>query len=496
MGAMLTPRPHRRSTFAASRSDLFTKYQGARIASNRARRFIETECLVPEGTGLGQPYRLRPTHRRWLRRALDHEKLTVVISGPRGMGKTGWMAAVGVWALYDRPGAQVLFISTSGRTAQIAYQRAVRIIETSDRLRKQAMVYRNKADPWTELPLRGSVMRPLPAEEKYIVGQAPTIVLLDEIGYVSHDVLEAMQTSLGKTPGSVLIAFGTPGLGVVDSDSTPNQMWQLRQLARSESPPPDLEYIEHAAQPGADPAAIATWRQAYGELLDDLTSSRAVAHDFATLPPSRFGQMRLGLWTDHENAWMPRSAWEALTIDDRPLEPGAIISLGFDGSVGGHLGNDSTALVAYEVASSRLVVLGHWKGEIRRQDVLDTIEQAFTRYSVQRMYADPPWWRSELQQLAEQLGDDLVIEWNTASAPRMGPASDAFLAAVLKRELQHDGHQALRAHVLNAVAKRTAAGDVVTRDARRPRDTDLAIAAILAYEAARTWTEPPTPAIW
>lgn len=451
------------------------------------------------GRGEGKPYRLRPVHRRWLREAFDHEALTTVVSGPRGMGKTGWMAPVGVWALFARPGAQVLFLGTSMRAAMRGYGRAVRIIEQSARLSEAAMVYRNKAEPWVELPTRGAIMRPLPAEERYIVGEAPSLILMDELGYVDSDTYEAMQTSLGKQDGATLVAYGTPGIGVVDTDSTPNTMYRLRTLATSANPPEDLRYVEHAARVTDDPADKATWKRAYGGLLGDLVTERAVAHDFATMPPARFGQMRLGLWTDHEAAWMPRDAWEALGIERAPLSDGALISLGFDGSAS----RDSTALVAHEAATGRVVVLGHWAGShtppgrpIPRALVVQAIDDAFERYEVSQLYADPWHWRSELQALAERYGEERVIEWNTASSVRMGPATDAFLAAVLKGELTHDGSAELTAHVYNAVAKRTAQGDVIARDARRPRDTDLAIAAILAYEAGRTWIEPPRPAIY
>jgi phage terminase large subunit-like protein len=496
IGAMTTrTRPKRRATFRAPATDLFDRYT-QRMPSRRARAFIEAECIVPMGRGQGKRYELRPTHRRWLREAFDHKALSVIISGPRGMGKTGWMAAVAVWALYDRPGAQVIIASTSLGRAMKAYTRAVRIIEASPRLEEQAMVYRNAASPWVELPARGAQLTPMTAEEKYLVGEAPSLVLIDEVGYVTSSTWEALQTSLGKDPSSssTLVAFGTPGLGVVDTDSTPNMMWAMRRLARSERPPADLRYVEHAARPTDDPSDRRTWKRAYGELLGDLVEARAVAHDYATLAPARFGQMRLGLWTQHETAWMPVDAWDAMAIDTRPLDPGAVVSLGFDGSIS----RDSTALVALEDATGRLVVLGHWPGAgtpVPRGEVMATIERAFADYTVTVMLADPWHWRLELEQLRQHLGER-VMEWNTASIARMGPASDAFLAAVLTGELCWDGTPELRAHALNAVAKRTAAGDVIARDARRPAATDLATAAILAYEARRTWAPEPTPAIW
>jgi hypothetical protein len=451
---------------------------------------------VPSGRGAGKPYRLRPTHRRWLREAFDHDAEVIVVSGPRGLGKTGWMAAVAVWAAYDRPGASVILASTAMRTALHSYSRAVRIIETNPRLDEQAMIYRNKADPYVELPIVGSFIRPLPAEERYIVGEAPSLVLIDEVGYVESDTWEALQTSLGKIDDATLIAFGTPGLGVVGSDDRPNVMYAMRELERAGEAPETLRYIEHAARPSDDPANKRTWKRA-NPLLGDLVSERTVAHDFATMSASRFGQMRLGLWTQHETSWMPAETWDQLPVEPGPLDPGSLISLGFDGSVS----RDSTALVAHEPARGRIVVLGHWRLEpgqrsIDRTLVLAAIDAAFTDHNVTRLYADPWHWRRELAELAERYGEERVIEWNTASPARMGPASDAFMASAMSGELTVDGSSELRAHALAAVAKRTAQGDMIARDARRPRDTDLITAAILAHEASRTWIEIPTPRIY
>jgi phage terminase large subunit-like protein len=210
------------------------------------------------------------------------------------------------------------------------------------------------------------------------------------------------------------------------------------------------------------------------------------------MPAARFGQMRLGLWTQHELAWMLAADWDALDVEPGAPEPGAVIALGFDGSVR----RDSSALVAHEPATGRLYVLGHWKGEIPRGEVMATIDRAFTTHNVIALFADPWFWRVELQELAARLGAERVLEYNTASVQRMGPAADAFMASVLTRQLAWDGTPELRAHVLNAVARRTPAGDVIARDARRPRDTDLAIAAILAHEASRTQELPPEPAVW
>jgi phage terminase large subunit-like protein len=267
----------------------------------------------------------------------------------------------------------------------------------------------------------------------------------------------------------------------------PNLMWSIRERSRGDSPPPAVRYLEYSADPGADPSKLSTWRQAnpgVGTLVDP----KAIANDYATMPLSRFGQMRLGLWTQHESAWLPVDAWDALEVQPGPPPDGATLTLGFDGSASG----DTTALVAYEPATARLAVLGYWERppgakawSVPRPAVTDTVRMAFGRYNVVTMLADPWGWRESLQEWAEEWGEDRVLEWNSAHPARMGPAADAFRTAVMAGELAWDGHQAMRSHILSAVAKVTPAGDVIVKDARHPQYIDLAVAAILAREGAR-----------
>ena len=478
----------RRATFQDPGGDLFAKYERIRDRAARCIAFIEGECLVPEGRGTGKPYRLRPYQKRTIKRLLAKGVIVGVLSAPRGWSKSGLAAAIAVWALYDREAAQVLICSTSLRTAKIIYSRAARIIELNPALEAHAQVFRNAAEPYVELPGRGSKMIPLPAEEKYIVGGSPTMIIVDELGYVTADTYEAMQTSLGKTVDRFLLGIGTPGLGGVGTDSEPNQMWSMRQRALSDSPAKGVVWVEYAAGQDDDPSKRATWRKA-NPALGDLVGYREVELDFETMPPSRFAQMRLGRWTQSETAWMPIDTWERLDVvgPAGSCADGTLVALGFDGSAT----TDTTALVAFELTTGRFVVLGHWKKpdnarewQVPRAEVMAVIDAAFTRLAVVMYYGDPWYWRAEHQELRQRWGDR-IQEFNTASAVRMGPATDALMTAVRTRAVAWDGTEALRVHILAAVAKRTQAGDVIVKDARHPQPIDIAVAAILAHEAGR-----------
>lgn len=490
-------RNKRRSTFDAPKTDLWDKYARYTNRVERAIAFIESELRVPTGRNVGKRVKLLPFQLDDIAVMLDDGTVVCIISEPRGAGKTGTAAFLLVWALYDVEGAQVLALSTGMRTARLSYDRAVRIIDYNPRLAAQALVQTNATAPTVELPSRGSIMFPLPAEEKHIVGMGPYLAVVDEVGYVDEPTYGAMQSALGKVDGSRLLGFGTPGLGTVEADGQPNIMYDLRTKALSPEPPAGLRYIEHAADPHDDPSLEATWRKA-NPGLGILVDVAAVRLDYQTLSPARFGQMRLGLWTQHESAWMQAEVWDRLEIDPLEIPQGEAVGLGFDGSTSG----DATALVAISLVTGRLQVVNVWarpagvkRWQVPRKAVMDAIHDCFERWTVAGLYADPWHWRSELQELAKRYNTtsrQVVQEFNTGARVRMGPATDAFMADAMEGRIKWDGHPELRAHMLAAIAVRTPLGDVLVKDARKPQRIDAAVAAVLANEVRRL-TEPRKP---
>lgn len=110
---------------------------------------------------------------------------------------------------------------------------------------------------------------------------------------------------------------------------------------------------------------------------------------------------------------------------------------------------------------------------------------AFDRYDVAELAADPWGWRSEIEQWAKRHGERRVVEWNTANAQRMAPATDRLYQAVTTKAVAHDGDSRLALHVAHCVAKPTPMGDLVSKDKRgSPRKIDAAVAAIVAFDRA------------
>ena len=160
--------------------------------------------------------------------------------------------------------------------------------------------------------------------------------------------------------------------------------------------------------------------------------------------------------------------------------------LAFDGSASG----DSTALVGCTL-DGHLWVEGVWENpgdprwRVPREDVDIAVEMAFAHYDVVELAADPWGWRSEIEQWAKRHGERRVVEYNTAYASRMAPATDRLYQAVVTKAVTHDGDSRLAAHIAHCVAKRTPMGDLVSKDKRgSPRKIDAAVAAIVAFDRA------------
>lgn len=94
-------------------------------------------------------------------------------------------------------------------------------------------------------------------------------------------------------------------------------------------------------------------------------------------------------------------------------------------------------------------------------------------------------WRSEIEDWAKRHGERRVLEWNTAHAARMAPATDRLYQACVTNAVTHDGDPRMAAHIAHCVAKRTPQGDLVSKDKKSsPRKIDAAVAAIVAFDRA------------
>ena len=443
----------------------------------RRIRFIQRFVSVTKGVGAGKPFKLRAWQKDILLGSYAPGIRTALVSLPRANGKSALAAALAVAELFCGPdSAEVLVVASDQRQASIVFNLARRMIETSPELAARAQVYKDKI----VIPHNDATMIALPADPAALHGWDPSLLIVDELHVVTADVWEAVTSVTGKRPESLVLAISTPA-------TTPDSiMWKLVEHGRSRTDP--AFFLKEFAAP--DGCAVDD-RTAWGignPAMGDFLAEDGMAAAQRTLREPVFRQLRLGQWVKGSDAWLPFGAWELCKDDLRALSEGERVVLGFDGSASG----DSTALVGVTVGPKpHVFVLAVWENpgdpqwRVPRADVSDAVDDAFHRFDVVEMAADPWGWRSELEAWAARYGERRVIEYNTAFAKRMAPATDRFYASVVDRNLTHDGDHRLTAHLSHAVAKRTPMGDLIAKDRRgSPRKIDAAVAAIVALDRA------------
>jgi phage terminase large subunit-like protein len=446
--------------------------------ASRRLRFIREQCLVPRGHGAGKQVRLREFQREIIRGAFAPGIRTALVSIPRANGKTALAAMLGLAELFvGPPSAEVLIVASDQRQADLTLKLARRMVELNPVLAERVHVFRDRL----VVPENDALLLPLPAEPGGLHGHDPSLLILDELHVVTREVFEAASTAAGKRAESLTLAISTP------SSSPDSLMWELVQHGRT-GDDPAFYLKEFAAPAGCAVDDRSAWKVANPALADSrpFLAEDALAAVVRTTREPVFRQLRLGQWTSGAVSWLPWGAWATRADPARVVADRERVVLAFDGSASG----DSTALVGCTL-DGHVWLEGLWENpgdprwRVPRGDVDAAVDVAFARYDVLELAADPWGWRSELEVWAARHGELRALEWNTANAARMAPATDRLYQGVVTGALTHDGDSRLAAHVAHCVAKSTTLGDLVSKDKRNsPRKIDAAVAAIVAYDRA------------
>lgn len=464
----------------------FSAYPGDR--AGRRERFISEYLLTPKGVGVKDPLRLRPFQRKIVRGAFAPGVRSALVSIPRGNGKSALAAALALAEMFVGPdSAEALVVASDQRQAMIVMRMARRMVELNPVLAERVQVYADRL----YLPENDAVLLPLPAEPSGLHGHDPSLMVVDELHVVTEDVWEAVTSVSGKRPESLTLAISTP------ASSPDSVMWRLVEHGRSGR---DRAFFfkEYAAPDGCAVDDRKAWRTANPALAcrDPFLSEDGLAAALKTIREPVFRQLRLGQWITGVESWLPWGSWDRCEVD-RTIQPGEKVVLAFDGSASG----DSTALVGCTL-DGFLWVEGLWENpsdprwRVPREEVSNAVDMAFTKYDVVELAADPWGWRSEIESWSKRHGERKVLEYNTAAAQRMAPATDRLYQAVQMRTATHDGDPRLASHVSHCVAKSTPMGDLVSKDKRgSPRKIDAAVAAIVAFDRAAWQSQRKTKRI-
>jgi hypothetical protein len=168
--------------------------------------------------------------------------------------------------------------------------------------------------------------------------------------------------------------------------------------------------------------------------------------------------------TSADDALVTAAQWDQCRAEG-DLEPGDVVTLGFDGG----RTDDATALVACRVSDRLFRPLGIWQApaqakawEIDRELVDEAVETAFDRFTVVGFYADVALWESYIDRWAQahrgvlrvKASPQSAVGWDMRSRLQIATRGTERLAAAIRdgqvrwaADVQHS--TTLRQHVLN-----------------------------------------------
>lgn len=291
-----------------------TKEAPVQDRASKAIKWIEDNCVIPEGRDVGKPVKLRPWQRDILRKIYNNPKGTrrAILSFGRKNAKTTFSAFLLLLHL-DGPPAQKnsqLFSAAQSRDqAALIFSLAAKIVRMSPKLCNR-IVIRDTAKQLASTQ-KGTLYRALSAEATTAFGLSPVFIVHDELGQVKgprSDLYEALETATGaqENPLSIIISTQAP----TDADL----LSTLIDDALAGNDPTTVVAL-FSAPLDDDPFDRETIAKANPALGDFLNEKEVMAMaENARRMPSREAQYRnlvLNQRVEASNPFVSRSVWQS-----------------------------------------------------------------------------------------------------------------------------------------------------------------------------------------
>lgn len=482
--------------------------------------FIEDTLRVPDGPLVGKPLRLTDEQATLLIRfyALDpHTGRRVyrraAVRRPKGWGKSPFLAAVS-WAEFVGP---VIFDGWDASGEPVGIQHGSPLVQVAAVSEDQTFntygaLYGMASDSPAVDELRIDIgltrivqrdkpgrcrLMPVTASAGTREGEPTTFAVLDEThlwlpSLGGLRLAGTLRRNVAKGNGT---SFESTNAHRVGEDSVAEAT-----LLAADKGEKGLLYdaveaslIQGSVKEASDEELMEALGDAYGDsiwvplerLVDEIRDSATTEADAR--------RYYLNELVADELAAFDLDAWKKLAHPEIVVADGEQITLGFDGSVR----RDSTALFATSVAGGHQWEVGVWEHDgtpgwrVPHDEVTAAVAEAFDRWDVWRLYADPPYFEGPIAEWAGRHGKERVIEWWTNRTRAMASALRGWDEAIRAGTLTHDGETILTQHVGNARRHEERSRDsdgralwTIRKDGRdSPRKIDAAMAACLSWEA-------------
>ena len=444
--------------------------------ADRFAAFCREFRIIPKGKRAGQPLELYPWQVDMLRPFLDPVPRPAVgaIMGPRGLGKTAILSALGVYEVFTGPvGNEVPIVAVDERMATRLLTPAAQMVALNDDLACRAVVYRDRI----EVPGRRSVLMALPAEAKRIEGLGTwTLALADEIGEIDSATWSTLILGAGKLDGALALGIGTP------PNRDKSVLFDLRDAAHLD--PTSVAFVEFSADGFAHhPVDCVHCLELSNPQLDTLLDrDRAVAM-LAHTTEGEYRRKRLcQVVRTNDHPFIPEAVWSSLSTGEG-IAPGSEVVCALDGSWGGR-DSDATALVIGTVGKTpHFDVLAVWENDgtaefrIPVRDVESKIVEASKTYVMKELVADSFRWGRSLQVLQSDHGINVSeFPWSPSRVTRA--TTDLFSAATAGN-FTHSGNETLTRHVMAATVIEANGGLRIAKVSRKRGASKIDCAAAL-----------------
>lgn len=417
--------------------------------ADRAIRFIETYCRPPKGYGYGKTMKLAPFQKQWIHDIFEPGISAAVLQLPRGNGKSTLLAALSIWATFDKSDSgepQVPIIATTvGQAKRSVYDVALKMIQAEPELANRCVSYTAIGNERV-VANTGGVLFPIANDVDGLQGLDPSLAIADEIGFQPLESWNSLLMASGKRVSSLVVGIGTPGL---DRD---NALWHMRQAYYEGRTPKGFVFQEYSAPEGCDHLDEANWFLANPALAAGYQNIEALRTNLGLTPEGHFRIFNLGQWVEGTDAWLGsdgRKLWESLN-DPMPLELGAKTWVGVD--VG--LKKDSTAVVVGQRRPDGRVQVECKVWFPTNNEVVDVshvmeyIRELDRKYTLVEVVYDPRLFEFPALQLADEGIPMIEVP---QSLERMTPAFSNLYEAIHNKDLLHNGDQKFATQILNGV---------------------------------------------
>lgn len=488
--------------------------------------FIETHCRVPDGMNMGQPMKLEPFQKKFLRKIWDNPAGTrlAIFSSGRKNAKTALIAMIVLACLVGPIAVENSEIESGAMSrdqASKVFKYCVKIIRLSPELSGMIHVIPSSK---TLMGLRmNTTYTALSADAQTAHGGSPRVAIMDELGQVKgpqSEFFDAIETSQGAHNEPLLIIISTQAatdgdlLSILIDDAEIAGDPQI--ICDLYTAPKNCDLMDRKAWEAANPAM--------GKFLT-VSSIQKQAEKAVRMPSSagKFRNLILNQRVVTKDPFISRDTWMACAATaERPMVPLSKCTMIYGGlDLSGRLDLTAYVLLGYYegiwyvypffwtpedglVDRSKRdrapydvwVEQGHIKttpgASIKYEFVAKNIGEINGELTVEGIAYDR--WRMDiLKKELEAIGLELPLkEWGQGFKD-MAPSLDAIEEMIVNKTLRHGDHPVLNACMANAVVVKDPADNRKLDKKKATGRIDGAVAgAMAAGMAVRTMdTEGP-----